>query len=373
MITTYDDLYCPAAVERAVRDGRLRHADPELMGSDGMSRGHFLDLTVEDRVAMIEADVAAHAGWSPLIRVEIPKGYGKEGTRPISYPTTRDAVRLMILADWLGAYAETVLTPRAVGFRHGLAMDETLRTAIAAARKRGLRVVVVADVKSFFDRVGWRHLDRVIGGLPADDIIRAHLRAAVRADVIDRCTGSPVHRTSGTPQGLAISPTLSNLVLDVVDRRLQPVVAPSGGIILRYADDICLLMPSVPEAERAVGVLRDQLGQLGLEIKAGTGKVIDLRASGASAQWLGVELRLNPKGVLMPTIPPTAITGKAIEIRAEMQSGVLSGRGVENRIAGLHHYYAQLVPLHEATQAIQEIRDFVHRNETARKEVFLFT
>jgi hypothetical protein len=165
-----------------------------------MSRGYFLDLSVERRVELVTRLVRERAGWAPLTCVNVPKGPGKEGTRPICYPTTLDAVRQMILGDRLGAYAETVLSPQAVGYRHGVAMTRTVRGAIAKARQERLYVVAVADVRGFFDTIAWKHLRKVIRGLPADDAIKTMLQAGVEADVLDRRSREPVDRMAGTPR-----------------------------------------------------------------------------------------------------------------------------------------------------------------------------
>jgi retron-type reverse transcriptase len=333
-----------------------------------MTRYEFRELlTSDEQAALVMKAVRAHQDLSPLLRVNIQKGGGKEGTRPLSYPTTIDAVRLMILADWLGAYAETVLSPVAVAYRPNKAVDATIRGGVTTIRAGKLPMVAATDIKGFFDNIQWKHLERVIERLPADQNIKALLRAAIRAEVRDRETGDRITRTAGTPQGLAVSPVLANLVLHESDVRLQRIVNPRGGLILRYADDYNSANTTETAANTSAEALRHHLGELGLQVKAGTGDVIDLREPGASVVWLGVELRMGRDGLVI-NVPEKSVIGKAADLQGEFQAGLLSREGVLDRINDLHWHYAQLVTEAEAARAIRSLWALVQNNET-RKEV----
>lgn len=361
--TTYDELFTREAIERAVKDARLKRARKGLLGSDGITRGEFLcGLSVEERAGQVWRLVVERAPLSPLFRVNIPKGFGKEGTRPISYPTNTDAVRLALLGDWLGQHAEEILSPVAIGYRLEVSMPGKIREAVSLARQRRLYVVIVADVKGFFDNIAWKHLERVIDNLPTDQGVKAMLRSAVRARVIDRDTGKQVERTAGTPQGLSVSPSLANLVLHPIDLQLQRAVASSGGIVRRYADDIAIFLPGHKAAEKAQAVLEAQLGQLGLQVNVGTGEVINLQAKGASACWLGVELHLH-RGVMAVRVPEKSLRGKAAELRAKVEKGLLSPEELEQRLLALRGFYSQLVRAEEASRSVMIVNALVQMDK----------
>ena len=351
---TYAELFGREAIRRAVEDERLYTAKETLRGSDGMTRGWFLDQGVEKRVALVEKLVEARAGWSPAYRVEIPKGPGKEGTRPISFPTTLDAVRLMMLGDYLSEHAESVLCRVAVGYRPNISMTRTMRGAVQHVRERSAYAVCVTDIERFFDRIEWRHLDRAIGSLPADDELKRLLRAAVRVEARDGRSGTRIARAAGTPQGFAISPPLSNLVLANLDRRLERAAQPRSAHVRRFADDYFVAAGSVEEAEALRGVLVGGLGELGLTVKPGTGSVIDLRDGGRSVVWLGVEMR-RERGVLTTRVPERSINSKAHRLRAEWEVGTLSSEAVEGSLAGTLRYFTCAVGKEEARRAVEEI------------------
>ena len=366
---TYADLFREAAIRKLVESETLFHEGDHLRGSDGMSRAEFMELPVDERVQQVMKDVDANAAWKPALRVEIPKGNGKEGTRGISYATVLDSLRLKLLSDWLRNYAETVLSPVAVGYRQGMVMSGTIRGAVRSMRARKLYMVSVTDVRGFFDNVGWRHLDRVIERLPGDDEIKRCLRAAVRIEVHDRHEGVRIPRAAGTPQGLATSPVLANLVLTERDRALGRYVHPRGGVVLRYADDFLIAMGTVEEATAAQRILARELADLGLSIKEGTGDVVDLRAHTEGVRWLGVELRVV-HGVLATRVPHGTIAGKAEELRAKLLTGVLSPEGVEDALERLYRYFTHLTRKEEARRAIKSIEESVIDVASLRRAVY---
>jgi len=233
-------------------------------------------------------------------------------------------------------------------------------------RKRGLYTVCVADIRSFFDTIPWRHLDRVIGKLEADDAIKALLRAAVRIETRDIRTGKRMERRAGTPQGIAISPVLSNLVLSGLDKRLQQAVGPYGGVVIRYADDYLLATERGGQCETVRNVLVGGLGELGLTLKSGTGNVVDLREADRNVRWLGVRMVCD-HGILTTSVPEVTIEAKAHEIRAKLEAGTLSEESVRESLVALYRYFTCVTRKEEAQKAVDEIAWRIGSTEQARK------
>ena len=123
------------------------------------------------------------------------------------------------------------------------------------------------------ERISDRHLLKLV-------------RAMLRAGVME--SGVVKHSVTGTPQGGVMSPLLSNVYLHRLDREWE---AKGDGVLVRYADDLVVLCRSREEAEQALALLRDLLGELGLELKAEKTRIVRLREGGEGLEFLGFEHR----------------------------------------------------------------------------------
>jgi group II intron reverse transcriptase/maturase len=122
-------------------------------------------------------------------------------------------------------------------------------------RKQGYRIVLDADIQSFFDNIAHALIMKLVAEKIADgnilDLIQKFLTSGVMEDGVLKQT------SLGTPQGGVISPLLANIVLDVLDK----VLAFHGYVFVRYADDFLVLAKSMPEIEKALALVREVLEQ----------------------------------------------------------------------------------------------------------------
>jgi RNA-directed DNA polymerase len=212
-------------------------------GIDGMSVEELPAYLKEHwptiRAQLLEGTYKAQA----VRRVEIPKALG--GMRPLGIPTVLDrliqqAVMQVLQADWDGTFSET-----SFGFRPGRSAHQAVERAQAYIAA-GHGFVVDIDLEKYFDRVNHDILMGLVAKRVADKRLLKLIRGFLTAGVMEGGLVSPTEE--GTPQGGPLSPLLSNLMLDVLDKELEK----RGHRFVRYADDCNIYMRSQKAGERVM-------------------------------------------------------------------------------------------------------------------------
>jgi len=227
-------------------------------GADSMTVGD-LSAYLEKHWPAIEAQLLEGAYKpQPVRRVEIPKASG--GTRPLGIPTVLDrfiqqAVMQVLQADWDPTFSET-----SFGFRPGCSAHQAVERAQTYIAS-GHAVVVDIDLEKFFDRVNHDILMGLVAKRVADKRILKLIRGFLTAGVLEGGLVSPTEE--GTPQGGPLSPLLSNLMLDVLDKELEK----RGHRFVRYADDCNIYVRSQRAGERVMaGIERFLAKRLKLKV-----------------------------------------------------------------------------------------------------------
>jgi RNA-directed DNA polymerase len=212
-------------------------------GIDGMSLGVLTPYLKEHWPTIRAQLLDGTYKPQPVRRVEIPKASG--GKRPLGIPTVLDrfiqqAVLQVLQAGWDRTFSE-----HSFGFRP----QRSAHQAVARAQEliaAGHDHVVDIDLEKFFDRVNHDILMGLVAKRVADKrilkLIRGFLTAGVLADGLVSAT------EEGTPQGGPLSPLLSNLMLDVLDKELET----RGLNFVRYADDCNIYVRSHRAGERVM-------------------------------------------------------------------------------------------------------------------------
>jgi len=281
----------------------LAKANDGAPGVDGVTFADIERDGIEGFLEQIRGELAERS-YRPMRnrRKEIPKDGGKR-VRVLGIPSIRDRVVQGALKLILEPIFEADFQPGSYGYRPGRSAHEAVervRTAIAWTKTR----VIDLDLKGYFDNV--KHsllLERVARRVRDPEIMRL-------LSMMLKATGK-----QGVPQGGVISPLLSNIYLNDVDRMLERAreVTRAGRFTrvdyARFADDLVVLVDGHHSQERLFWQvhrrLREELDRLRVEVNEEKSRVVDLR-TGESFGFLGFDVRRvrSRRGGFVPLVTP---------------------------------------------------------------------
>jgi RNA-directed DNA polymerase len=228
----------------------------------------------------------------PVKRVEIPKPGG--GVRKLGVPCVVDRLIQQALLQVLQKQWDPTFSEHSYGFRPGRSAHQ----AVAQAQRyiaAGYSVVVDLDLEKFFDRVNHDGLMARVAARVTDKRVLKLIRAFLKSGVMEDGLVSPVDE--GTPQGGPLSPLLSNLVLDELDKEL----ARRGHHFCRYADDCNIYVRSRRAGERVMASVSRFLTQkLRLKVneaKSAVAQPEERKFLGFSISNDGSERRIAPNAL----------------------------------------------------------------------------
>jgi len=211
-------------------------------GIDGMPvkdlRRHIVDNWDEIVSALREGTYEP----SPVRRVEIPKPSG--GVRLLGIPTVLDRFIQQAIAQVLSPIFDPGFSNSSFGFRPNRRAHDAVRKAKGFIRE-GYRWVVDMDLEKFFDRVNHDKLMGILVKTLNDRILLKLIHKYLKAGVL--INGVVMDKDEGTPQGGPLSPLLSNIILDSLDKELER----RGHRFVRYADDFNIYVKT-PKAGKRV-------------------------------------------------------------------------------------------------------------------------
>jgi len=234
-------------------------------GVDGMTVGELPDYLREHWPTVHDSLLRGTYKPQPVKRVEIPKPGG--GMRKLGIPTVLDRFVQQAIFQVLQAHWDATFSEQSYGFRPGRSAHQ----AVAKAQQyvsEGHAWVVDIDLEKFFDRVNHDMLMGRIAQRVSDRRLLKVLRAFLNAGVMENGLVGPTRE--GTPQGGPLSPLLSNIVLDDLDRELER----RGHRFVRYADDCNIYVRSERAGHRVMeSVTRFITRKLKLKVNESKSKV----------------------------------------------------------------------------------------------------
>lgn len=265
----------PDLIERMLERGNMLkalqavEANRGAAGVDGMEVKQLRAYLREHWVEIREQILSGNYEPRPVRRVDIPKAGG--GTRMLGIPTVLDRVIQQAIHQILSPMWETGFSPHSYGFRPGRSAAQAVKAAQAHIQS-GKRWVVDVDLEKFFDRVNHDVLMARVARKVKDRRMLKLIRRYLESGIMQQGLVEP--RSEGTPQGGPLSPLLSNILLDDLDKELEK----RGHRFCRYADDCNIYVGS----RRAGGRVMESLTRF---LKAALKLAVNPKKSAVDRPW----------------------------------------------------------------------------------------
>ncbi len=253
-------------LERILSDENIKtaykrvYANKGVGGVDGVTVQELEEYMQENWNGIKEQIRTRTYKPQPVKRVEIPKPNG--GVRKLGIPTVIDRVIEQAITQILTPIFETLFSDFSYGFRPNRRCEQAI-VKLLEYFNDGYLWVVDIDLEKFFDNVPqdklMSYVGRVIHDGDTESLIRKYLKAGVMEKGIYKATDI------GTPQGGNLSPLLSNIMLNELDKELES----RGQHFTRYADDVVIVVKSKAAATRVMYSITKWIEkELGLKVNA---------------------------------------------------------------------------------------------------------
>ena len=263
-------------------------ANKGVAGADGITVEEEFDYLKENKDRIINQIRKRKYKPQPVKRAQIPKENGK--MRNLGIPTVTDRIIQQAIFQVISPIFEKQFKDNSFGFRANRSCEQAV-IRVLEYLNNGYEWIVDIDLEKFFDTVNQDKLITIIGKTITDGDVVSLIRKYLSAGVMEK--GIVKATTVGTPQGGNLSPLLSNIMLNELDKELEA----RGLNFVRYADDCIIVVKSEKAANRVLASITKFIEKkLGLKVNAEKSKV----TRPTQTKYLGFSFWKSPKGQWKP-------------------------------------------------------------------------
>ena len=256
-------------------------------GVDGMEVQNLLPYLLEHGPELVQSIKEGRYKPQPVLRVLIPKEE-KGKFRPLGIPTAVDRLVQQAVQQKLSEEYEKEFSDSSHGFRANRSCQTAIEQCLELANE-GYVWVVDLDLAKFFDTVNHSKLLQLLSERIKDGRVISLIHKFLRAPVLEDGKSTP--NTIGTPQGGPISPTLANIMLNELDKKLEE----RGHPFVRYADDMMIFCKSRKSAERTLANIKPFIEKK-LFLKLNEDKTKIRYIGSTDVKFLGFGFYVNKEG-----------------------------------------------------------------------------
>ena len=259
-----------------------------VAGVDGITVEEEFEYLKENKDRILNQIRKRKYKPQPVKRVQIPKENGK--MRNLGIPTVTDRIIQQAIFQVISPIFEKQFNDNSFGFRPNRSCEQAVIRALEYLNE-GNEWIVDIDLERFFDTVNQDKLITIIGKTITDGDVVSLIRKYLSAGVMEK--GMVKATKEGTPQGGNLSPLLSNIMLNELDKELERRELN----FVRYADDCIILVKSEKAANRVLTSITKFIEKkLGLKVNAEKSKV----TRPTQTKYLGFSFWKSPKGQWKP-------------------------------------------------------------------------
>ncbi len=236
----WDKIFSSENLHRAWKRVRSNKGAP---GIDGMTIEDFPAYMKKDGLIIMKAVRDGDYKPYPVKRVYIEKDDGS--LRGLGIPTVFDRVIQQAIVQVLTPLIDPTFSDSSYGYRPGRSQHQAVRK-VQEHIKSGRKVVVDVDLSKFFDRINHDLMMTLLGQRVSEKALLKLIASYLRAGIVE--DGVLLESLSGAPQGGPLSPLLSNIMLDVLDKELEN----RGHKFVRFADDFAIFVNSERAGDRVL-------------------------------------------------------------------------------------------------------------------------
>ncbi len=333
---SYQDTLTDCLMEKICRPENLNRAYKRVKankgapGIDGVTVSALRDFIAEHKEELLKSLLDGSYRPKPVRAVEIPKTGKSQEMRKLGIPCAIDRVVQQAILQVLQPIFEARFSESSFGFRPGRNAHQAVKRAQKYVQA-GYKVVVDIDVEKFFDRVNHDILMSKLAKVIRDKRLLKIIRAFLTAGIMKQ--GVFEEQASGAPQGSPLSPLLSNIMLDELDKEMER----RGHKSCRYADDNNVYVKSQRAGERVMASIKQFLWKkLRLRINEGKSKVGKV----SERQFLGFRLLLTGKiSISVPSIEKVKQTIRKITRRNRGRSLEWVIKELNEKLRGWINYF----------------------------------